>query len=67
MPINTTTEQDREIKAAQSSDHVSNLVAIIEDLDAQLAAWKDAADCSEPSELKSKLERMDKTLDSLSG
>ena len=58
MPKNTTTEQDREIKAAQSSDHVSNLVAIIEDLDGQLAAWKDAADCTEPSELKSKLERM---------
>jgi hypothetical protein len=66
MLINTTIEQDLEIKAAQSSDHVSNLVAIIEDLDAQLAAWKDASDCTEPSELKSKLERMDKTLDSMS-
>jgi peptidoglycan hydrolase CwlO-like protein len=37
---NTTLIQDKKIDAAQSSDHVSNLVAIIEQLDSELTEAK---------------------------
>ena len=57
MPQNTSPEQDRQVKAAQSSDHLLNLLDIIEDLDGQLTEWKAAADagsgCDTPEGLRS--------------
>ncbi len=55
MPINTSTQQDSQIREAQSSSHIDNLVAIIEDLDAQIVQWKEASDCDSPEDLKQKL------------
>ena len=43
MIANTTTAQDRAIADAQTSEHIQNLVAIIESLDETITEWKNAA------------------------
>jgi peptidoglycan hydrolase CwlO-like protein len=40
MYNNTTITQDKQIEAAQSSGHINNLVAIIEQLDSELTEAK---------------------------
>lgn len=53
---NTTGSQNRKINAARLTNHIVNLIAIIEDLDNQLTEWKKAADnglgCDTPDELR---------------
>jgi hypothetical protein len=36
MPRNTTSAQDHLIAAAEQSDHIKNLISIIDDLDTQI-------------------------------
>ena len=55
MLHNTTVEQDRDIREAQNSFHISNLIAIIEDMDAKISRWRDASSCNDPDELEAKL------------
>jgi hypothetical protein len=56
---NTTGSQNRKINAARLTNHIVNLIAIIEDLDNQLTEWKKAADngagCDTPDELRTLL------------
>jgi len=52
---NTTSAQDNEIRAAEASDHIQNLIAIIESLDLQLEEWQRAAgewSCDTPEALR---------------
>lgn len=58
--------QLQEIKTAQSDNHIANLVAIIEDLDKQITAWRECSECDTPEELKNTIAQMDKTIESLS-
>jgi len=61
---NTSSSQDREILEAETAPHISNLVAIINDLDEQIAAWKKAADewqCSTPEELTNRIHQLPET------
>jgi len=58
--------QLQELKAAQSDNHIANLVAIIEDLDKQITVWRECSECDTPEELESKIAQMDKTIESLS-
>lgn len=61
MLINTSTQQDRQIQDAESSDHIRNLVAIIEDMDSQIVKWKEASNCDSPEDLVVKLAEIPST------
>ena len=56
---NITKMQDVKIDAARLTNHIGNLISIIEDLDNQLTEWKKAADngagCDTPDELRTLL------------
>ncbi len=55
MPDNTSGNQDAEIRKAEGS-HIENLIAIINDLDSQITAWKTASEgCKDPGDLEAKL------------
>lgn len=41
MATNTTSAQDQMIREAQNTDHIANLVCVIDDLDAQITAAND--------------------------
>lgn len=61
---NTTSSQDSEIKEAEASPHIQNLVAIIESLDLQITEWKSAAgewNCGTPEELRSRINQLPET------
>ena len=64
---NTTSNQDKEIEAAQSSDHVSNLVAIIEQLDSELTEAKGTISerDDEIGDLKSQINDLTKQINDL--
>jgi len=61
---NTSHSQDQEITNAENSAHITDLIAIIADLDGQISAWKRAADawqCSEPEELANRIHQLPDT------
>jgi|DEB19_MinimDraft_3_1074340.scaffolds.fasta_scaffold61624_2 hypothetical protein len=61
---NTTSSQDSEIKEAEASHHIQNLIAIIESLDLQITAWRSAAgewNCDTPEELRSRINQLPET------
>ena len=58
--------QLQELKAAQYDNHIANLVAIIEDLDKQITAWREATGCDTPEEVETKILSMGDTISSLS-
>lgn len=61
---NTTSFQDSAIKDAEASDHIQNLIAIIEDLDSQITDWSSAAkewNCSTPEELRNRISQLPET------
>jgi len=64
MRSNTTNQQDREIKDADQN-HINNLIEIIDDLDAQISAWKDAAECDDPDDLVDKLNTLNEKIENL--
>ena len=41
MAPNTTSSQDQTIREAEKTDHIANLIGIIDDLDAQITAAND--------------------------
>ena len=58
---NTTSSQDSEIDAAESSHHIANLVEIINELDLKIEEWKDAAEtwgCDSPRSLRERISQL---------
>ena len=65
---NTTRSQDKEISEAESGQqHISNLIAIINDLDNQITEWKEATGCSTPDEAVDKIFDLECTLENVQG
>lgn len=53
---NTTSSQDNDIRRAEESNHIQNLIEIIQSLDEQISEWKSAAgewSCETPDGLRS--------------
>ena len=58
---NTTSSEDLEIKAAEESSHIQNLVDIIDAMDKRIEAWRSAASqwsCDTPEELIQKIDQL---------
>ena len=67
MATNTTSAQDKIIREAENTDHIANLIGIIDDLDAQITAANNDLKAKDDriSELEDEIYRLKETVEKL--